>query len=686
MNSYHLTDIASIGRLTGTHLPGKLAFVLSSPDHRIYYHKLCLADVEQSTGLNSRATDEQNRRSPLTITSFHLDFEPIHLANSCFDQYLHILSAAADGDESASDSSVIHVVDLSGEWRDFFSLPFACSWMVPLGEGLYLFLAEKLRPASVDTSVDVLILDRTPAFAEGEGETCKSLNALLLYDARDARTHWLTDDFDIEEITFDANSGRGVMIGREHQTVRPITGTCVSFKIQEPTAARMTRVGSPDRFAELTDSFVFDQIDMPSPFQFTDARPVGTHRLVLTGSDMKEQGLNQFEDIFLRTISKDDQFQLTPEDWDISMWNSVRSDVSWGSLETRQVFGNDYYFCATVSGKTSIYRIKAEMNRSQPTKVIELDDATIDGFKITNDGIWFVTQTVDHAQELCFRAHLTENHADISEITTPSTPTQFNQTVRRGERVDLDNSKIKGTVWIPDYKSNDCRRLPTVLMVHGGPRMSYGESFLYDRVALLQSGFAVLATNPPGSDGLGRDYADLRGKYGESDLRYLLDFLDLALRSCPQIDPERLGVWGGSYGGYMSAILCGSTTRFAAACIERPIVNWQTFFTLSDIGWYFSRDQLLADLWKTPDLYWSKSPLSLVGRWRTPALLIQGSEDFRCPEAESRQLLSALHLHGVPAVLRLYRGANHQLSVNGRPDQRIDRINAVTRWFSTWLC
>lgn len=107
---------------------------------------------------------------------------------------------------------------------------------------------------------------------------------------------------------------------------------------------------------------------------------------------------------------------------------------------------------------------------------------------------------------------------------------------------------------------------------------------------------------------------------------------------------------------------------------------------MSDIGWYFSRDQLLADLWKEPDVYWSKSPLSLADRWLTPTLLIQGSEDYRCPEAESRQLLSALHLHGVPAVLRLYRGANHQFSVNGRPDQRIDRINAVTHWFSSWLC
>lgn len=74
--------------------------------------------------------------------------------------------------------------------------------------------------------------------------------------------------------------------------------------------------------------------------------------------------------------------------------------------------------------------------------------------------------------------------------------------------------------------------------------MAYGESFLYDRVALLQKGFAILVTNPPGSDGLGRDYADLRGKYGELDLRYLLDFLDLVLQRCPEIDPERLGVWG----------------------------------------------------------------------------------------------------------------------------------------------
>ena len=121
-----------------------------------------------------------------------------------------------------------------------------------------------------------------------------------------------------------------------------------------------------------------------------------------------------------------------------------------------------------------------------------------------------------------------------------------------------------------------------------------------------------------GSDGRGNRFADIRGRYGETDYQNLMDFTDAALARYPQIDPKRLAVTGGSYGGFMTNWIIGHTDRFACAVSQRSISNWLSFYGVSDIGYRFATDQCGGDLFHTPETLWAHSPPALCPARKNP--------------------------------------------------------------------
>ena len=123
------------------------------------------------------------------------------------------------------------------------------------------------------------------------------------------------------------------------------------------------------------------------------------------------------------------------------------------------------------------------------------------------------------------------------------------------------------------------KRYPGVLEIHGGPRGAYGTPFFHEMQALCGAGYVVFFCNPPGSEGYGEAFADLRGRYGTVDYDDLMAFTDHVLRTVPQLDPDRLAACGGSYGGFMCNWIAGHTDRFAAIASQRSISNW-----ISDFG------------------------------------------------------------------------------------------------------
>jgi dipeptidyl aminopeptidase/acylaminoacyl peptidase len=146
------------------------------------------------------------------------------------------------------------------------------------------------------------------------------------------------------------------------------------------------------------------------------------------------------------------------------------------------------------------------------------------------------------------------------------------------------------------------------------------------------------------------------------------------------LDAERVGVMGGSYGGYMTALLTTRTDRFAGAIVERGYLDAATFTGSSDIGWFFPEQYH-----GSPEGLVAQSPMSAVGKVTTPTLVIHSEHDWRCPVEQGQRWYAALRSRGIPAELLLFPGEGHELTRSGRPRHRRQRFDHVLRWWAEHL-
>ena len=245
--------------------------------------------------------------------------------------------------------------------------------------------------------------------------------------------------------------------------------------------------------------------------------------------------------------------------------------------------------------------------------------------------------------------------------------------------VDIDGFVMKPVGYEPG------KRYPGILHIHGGPKMVFGPGFHHEMQLWAVSGFFVCYCNPRGSCGKGNAFADLQGKYGEVDLRDLMEFTDEVLRRYPEIDADRMGVAGGSYGGFMTNWVIGHTDRFRCAVSQRSIANYVGDYLLSDIGYYYVPDQQLGTIWEHPERLWKASPLTYADRVKTPTLFIHADKDYRCTLANGLEMFAALKLHGVESKLCMFYGENHGLSREGKPSNRISRLSEILHWMEEHL-
>ena len=164
-----------------------------------------------------------------------------------------------------------------------------------------------------------------------------------------------------------------------------------------------------------------------------------------------------------------------------------------------------------------------------------------------------------------------------------------------------------------------------------------------------------------------------------------MKFTDAVIAKYPAIDTARMGVTGGSYGGFMTNWIIGHTDRFACAASQRSISNWVSFSNTTDIGYRFGDDQMAANTWDNVEKMWWHSPLKYADQVKTPTLFIHSDEDYRCWLVEGLQMFTALKLHGVESRLCMFHGENHELSRGGKPNHRIRRLDEITNWFEKFL-
>jgi len=223
---------------------------------------------------------------------------------------------------------------------------------------------------------------------------------------------------------------------------------------------------------------------------------------------------------------------------------------------------------------------------------------------------------------------------------------------------------------------------PVLLSIHGGPFRQYGWGLFDEAQVYAGGGYAVVLGNPRGSAGYGEEHArSIKHAMGTVDADDLLALLDAALAE-PDLDADRVGVMGGSYGGYMTTWLAAHAGhRFKAAIPERAVTAWDSFTGSSDIGYFFTEAYAGTDAAQVA----AQSPLTYADKIDIPTLIIHSEHDWRCPVEQAQRLYVALKARGVPTELLLFPGEGHEMSRSGLPSHRLARFDAILDWWSRHL-
>ncbi|WP_104118745.1 S9 family peptidase [Arthrobacter sp. B1805] len=241
-----------------------------------------------------------------------------------------------------------------------------------------------------------------------------------------------------------------------------------------------------------------------------------------------------------------------------------------------------------------------------------------------------------------------------------------------------DGASVHGWVVLPEGDGPH----PVLLVIHGGPFAQYGWGYFDEAQVYAAAGYAVLLCNPRGSAGYGPDHGrSIKEAMGTVDLDDVLAYLDGALAEFEVMDNERLGVMGGSYGGYLTAWTIAHDHRFHAAIVERGYLDPPSFVGSSDIGWFFSEQYTGTD----PAHVEQQSPFAKIGSVRTPAFVIHSEEDLRCPIEQAQRYYTALKKQGVETELLVFPGETHELSRSGSPWHRRQRFEHILRWWARYL-
>ena len=230
------------------------------------------------------------------------------------------------------------------------------------------------------------------------------------------------------------------------------------------------------------------------------------------------------------------------------------------------------------------------------------------------------------------------------------------------------------------------RKYPAVVEIHGGPASTYGNSFFHEFQVLTSVGYGVFFCNPRGSVGYGEWFAQQvighQAGMDYQDIMALRAYLD----KVEWVDSDKVGVTGGSYGGYMTNWIVGHTDEFAAAVTQRSISNWYTKFGTSDIGFSGNKKGMgMRDLWDSENFLMERSPIRYAPKINTPILIIHFEQDYRCPIEQAEQWYLALKRLGKTVEFVRFAGENHGLSRSGKPWNRRERLYHIVRWFDEHL-
>lgn len=348
--------------------------------------------------------------------------------------------------------------------------------------------------------------------------------------------------------------------------------------------------------------------------------------------------------------------------------------------------GKTLYALAAHRGATRVYALSAAGGNAHPTTLTP-GDIHVRDFSADRAGthLSLLIGNPSRPPEVFVRA--TGAGGELKQLTTFN-DALFSQlklgTLEHMPYTGAEDWPMDG--WLlkpPDF--NPAKKYPMILQIHGGPHTQYGYGFFHEMQVQAANGYVVLFTNPRGSSGYGREFSlAVRGAWGEVDSLDIMAGVDAAIAK-GYIDESRLGVTGGSYGGFMTNWLIGHVERFKAAVTDRCVSNLASMFGASDVGWDLADDDFEGVPWEDLDRLMQHSPITYVKDMHTPLLIIHSEQDLRCGIEQAEQLFTALKYLGREVLFVRFEGQSHGLSRGGHPKLRQERLRHGLRWFKTHL-
>lgn len=402
------------------------------------------------------------------------------------------------------------------------------------------------------------------------------------------------------------------------------------------------------------------------------------HGLAYLGHDFHAQGATN-TDIWVKSPLESEAVNIT-EGFDRRVGGGMGSDLRFSTPGPGAVWGPNgehLYFMAGDVPHSNLYRAKRTTHEVE--RVTE--GITLDGFSYS-ENFEVLSYNAMSAVELCELyvndkkvTKVNERHINKLKLSAPEMYTWTN----------VLGDDIHGWVMRPqDYVEGE--KYPTILQIHGGPLGIYGDGIYQEFQLMTASGYCVIYTNPRGSAGYGEEYgATLNGRHGTVDYVDVIDFTRDAIKRFPYIDESRLGVTGGSYGGYLTNWIITQTDMFKAGVACRSTCNRYSHHGYSDFGFNHGPSGNMGYPWKDEDKLLSQSPIRYAKNVKTPLLFIHSENDLRCAVQQAEEFFVALMELGVDTELVRFPDENHELSRSGKPKHREERFRHILRWFDKHL-
>ena len=575
-------------------------------------------------------------------------------------------------DEDFIDYSLFYSININGgEAESLFNIELEAVDLYSIDENNFLIKAiydinrEKKRKEDnylewVKEEVDYEVFDEIPFWVNNVGITNKKRERLYHYNKKENKLTSITDEYSNVN-SFKYKDGKVLCIINSFTDKAPTTTELRLYDINDINNIKEKVIIDSNKYAIYFADFIIDYDNK--------------EKIISVMTDMKKYGLNENSGFYL--IDENNNINLLYH-YDNGLGNMIGTDSSFGGDKDIRVYKDKIYFLGTENENAHIKCLDFKGNISTITN----KKGAVNCFDVSDDNIYFIG-----FRDLKLEEIYSINNEAEKQLTFFNEDVLKEKSLSIPEKVSFktsNNFEIEGWVLKP-INYDEKQKYPAILDIHGGPKTAYGEIFFNEMQVWANMGYFVFFCNPRGSEGKGNAFADIRKIYGTIDYEDIMKFTDIVLEKYTNIDKNRLGVTGGSYGGFMVNWIIEHTDRFKCAVSQRSISNWIDDFGTTDIGYYFNPDELGGDVCSGFDKLWQQSPLKYANNAKTPTLFIHSEEDYRCYQTQAFQMFTALKYYGVESRICLFKGENHELSRSGKPKHRLRRLKEITDWFEKYL-